>query len=107
MAENNKITLDENGLPTNKNSSMPAAVAFALLAQQEDVKINIQNLKDKLKEENIWIWNKGTIEKHLNLDGKKEQNWANFVDDVDKNGLETVLPNDHTEIKECMNWILE
>ena len=58
IATPNGIALD-NGLPTNKNSSMSAAEAFALLAQQANVQTNIQNLKVKLQAQNIWIWKKG------------------------------------------------
>lgn len=105
IATPNGIALD-NGLPTNKNSSMSAAEAFALLAQQANVQTNIQNLKVKLQAQNIWIWKKGTIEKHLNLAGKSESIWASFANNVDNDGLETVLPNDHAEITECINWIL-
>lgn len=101
----NRIALD-NRLPTNKNSSMSSAEAFALLAQQSNVQINIRNLKNKLQKQSIWIWTKGTIEKHLNLAGKSESIWASFANNVDNGGLETVLPNDHAEIKECINWIL-
>lgn len=106
IATKNGIALDDNGLPTKKNSSMSAAEAFALLAQQPNIQSNIGNLKTKLQAENIWIWKKGTIEKHLNLTGKTESIWVNFVNDVESNGIETVLPNDHTEITECINWIL-
>ncbi|WP_336129353.1 ATP-dependent nuclease [Mesoflavibacter sp. CH_XMU1422-2] len=105
IATPNGITLD-NGLPTNRNSSMSAAEAFALLAQQPNIQTNIENLKTKLLAENIWIWKKGTIEKHLNLTGKTESVWANFVNDIENDGIETTLPNDHTEITECINWIL-
>lgn len=105
IATPNGIALD-NGLPTNKNSSMSAADAFALLAQQANIQTNIQNLKTKLLLQNIWIWKKGSIEQHLNLAGKSESIWASFAHDVENNGLEIVLPDDHTEITECITWIL-
>ncbi len=105
IATPNGITLD-NGLPTNRNSSMSAADAFALLAQRPNVQQNILNLKAKLQAVNIWIWIKGTIEKHLNITGKTEHVWARFTNDVETNGLEVTLPDDHAEIVECINWIL-
>jgi hypothetical protein len=105
IATPNGIALD-NGLPTNKNSSMSAAEAFALLAQQTNVQANIDNLKTKLQTHNIWIWKKGTIEKHLDLNGKSESIWASFINNIETNGIELILPNDHTEITECINWIL-
>lgn len=105
IAAPNGINLD-NGLPTNRNSSMSAAEAFALLAEQSNIQTNIQNLKAKLQDQNIWIWKKGTIEKHLNITGKTESVWANFANEIDTNGIEATLPNDHAEITECINWIL-
>ena len=105
IATANGIALD-NGWPTNKNSSMSAASAFALLAQQPNVTQNIQNLKAKMQAQNIWIWTKGTIENHLSINGKTEQIWARFVNDVNTNGFETTLPNDHLEIRNCINWLL-
>ena len=105
IAAPNGIALD-NGLPTNRNSSMSAAEAFSLLAEQQNIQTNIQNLKTKLQAQNIWIWKKGTIEKHLNITGKTESVWARFANEIDTNGIEATLPNDHTEITECINWIL-
>lgn len=105
IAAPNGITLD-NGLPTNRNSSMSAADAFALLAQRPNIQQNILNLKAKLQAAHIWIWIKGTIEKHLNITGKTEQVWARFTNDIETNGLEATLPDDHVEIVECINWIL-
>ncbi|MGB5819837.1 MAG: AAA family ATPase [Saonia sp.] len=105
IATPNGIVLD-NGLPTNKNSSMSAADAFALLAQRPNIQENIINIKTKLQAVNIWIWTKGTIEKHLNITGKTEQVWARFSNDIETNGIEATLYNDHVEITECINWIL-
>lgn len=105
LAPDNGIVLD-NGLPTNKNSSMSAAEAFALLAQRANVQQNILNLKAKLQAQGIWIWTKGTIEKHLNISGKTEQAWARFKNDMETNGIEATLPNDHAEVRACINWIL-
>lgn len=105
IATPNGIALN-NGLPTNKNSSMSAADAFALLATQPNTQSNIENIKAKLQAQNIWIWKKGTIEKHLNLAGKTESVWASLANEINTNGIETTLPDDHTEITECINWIL-
>ena len=105
LAPANGIVLDNN-LPTNRNSSMSAAEAYALLAQRPNIKQNILNLKAKLQAQGIWIWTKGTIEKHLNINGKTEQVWARFTNDIETNGLEATLPNDHAEVRDCINWVL-
>lgn len=106
LAANHGINLDNNGLPTNKDSSMSAAEAFALLAQSPNVQENIQNIKTKLQVQNIWIWTKGTIEKHLDITGKTEQVWAVFINNMETNGIEATLPNDHAEVTDCINWVL-
>ena len=105
IAPEKGIALDNN-LPINKNSSMSAAEAFALLAQRPNIQQNILNLKAKLQDEGIWIWTKGTIEKHLNINGKTEQVWANFTNDIENNGIENALPNDHAEVRACIDWVL-
>ena len=106
IAPLNNINLGDDGLPTKRNSSMTASEAFALLAQSQNVQGNIENLKTKLRGQNIWIWKKGTIEDHLNIQGKNESVWAGFVQSVENDDFETVLPHDHQEIKDCINWLL-
>lgn len=95
-----------NGLPTKRNSSMTAAEAYGLLAQSPSIQQNITNLKTKLLVKNVWVWTKGTIEDHLNLPGKTESAWANFVHNVETNGFESTLPDDHQEVSDCINWLL-
>ena len=105
ISDPNNIVLN-NGWPINRNSSMSASEAISLLARSNDIQENIQNIKIKLQAYNIWIWTKGCIEKHMNLEGKSEGIWARFKNEVDVNGLENTLPNDHEEITACVNWIL-
>lgn len=105
LAANNGINLN-NGWPTKRHSSMTAEEAFALLAQSASVQTNIQNLKTKLIANGIWIWTKGAIEKHLNIQGKNEQVWASLRNEIETNGLEATLPNDHQEVSDCINWLL-
>ena len=106
IAPLNNINLGDDGLPTKRNSSMTASEAFALLAKSQNVQANIENLKTKLQGENIWIWKKGTIENHLNIQGKNEGVWTGFVQEVENDDIETALPNDHQEIRDCVNWLL-
>lgn len=105
LAKDYPISLNDNGWP-KKNSSMTSEEAFELLAKMSSE--NINNLRDKLKEEGIWIWTKGAIEKHLNIKMKNNESaWAKFKDDIEKNGLKATLPNDYEEIEACINWLLE
>lgn len=105
LANTNGINLID-GWPTKRNSSMTAEEAFALLAQSPSIQVNIQNLKAKLISNGIWIWTKGAIEKHLNIQGKNEQVWANLKNNIETNGIVLALPNDHQEISDCINWLL-
>ncbi|APX99750.1 ATP-dependent nuclease [Lacinutrix venerupis] len=105
LATTNGINLN-NGWPTKRNSSMTAEEAFALLAQSPSIQGNIQNLKAKLISNGIWIWTKGAIEKHLNIQGKNEQVWATLKNNIETNGIVLALPNDHQEISDCINWLL-
>ena len=105
LATTNGINLN-NGWPTKRNSSMTAEEAFALLAQSPSIQVNIQNLKAKLTSNGIWIWTKGAIEKHLNIQGKNEQVWAALKNNIETNGIVLALPNDHQEISDCINWLL-
>jgi len=60
--------LGDDGWPTSKNSSLTASKAFAKLAVDGEGSRLANNLHNKLKEHNIWVWKSGTIEEHLILD---------------------------------------
>ena len=105
IANQNNITIGNDGWPV-KNPNMSAADAFSILAQDQNAKQNISNICTKMKTHNIWVWNKGTIENHLNLSGKNEAIWANFINTLETTDLQTHLPNDYVEIENCINWIL-
>ncbi|MGK0446639.1 MAG: putative ATP-dependent endonuclease of OLD family [Polaribacter sp.] len=101
------IRLNEDGWPAKKDSSMNAEEAFALLAQEETIIPNINNLKEKLLLQGIWIWTKGAIEKHLDINGKNEAVWAPLKEKIESVGLAAALPNDYIEITNCVNWLLD
>lgn len=99
------INLDD-GWPC-KGGTLTAAEGFAKLAQSPNVQTNIQNLKTKFLNEKIWIWTKGTIENHLNLNGKTEAVWAKFQNDVEASNLNDTLQADYQEVEDCINWLLQ
>lgn len=105
IADTENISLAPDGWP-QKGNSKTAAEGFAILAKYESVKDNIVNICEKMKEHNIWVWKKGTIEDHLHLNGKSNQIWASFCASLDSSDLETLLPDDYEEIQNCINWIL-
>jgi len=102
----NNITIGVDGWPS-KNPNVSAAEAFAILAQSPNIIQNIQNICLNLQAHNIWVWKKGTIENHLNLQGKNEIVWAKFCNDLEVSDLQTLLPNDFQEIENCINWLLQ
>ncbi|WP_214228001.1 AAA family ATPase [Pedobacter sp. B4-66] len=105
IANANNITIGPDGWP-EKSQAVTAAEAFAILAKSASIATNLENICTKMKSHNIWVWRKGTIEDHLHLSGKNEVVWAAFVNSLDNNTLATMLPGDHTEIQNCITWLL-
>lgn len=54
----------------------------------------------------IYVWTKGTIEDHLGGIPKNETGWASFNARLESEALNVILPNDHVEITDFVNWIL-
>jgi hypothetical protein len=101
--ENTDILLSDDGLP-RKDGVVNASQAYKWLAEQEDTQINIDNLHNKLKEQNIWLWKKGAIEEHLSLSAKNEQAWARFKRRLDDEEFHHVV-NDN-EVINMLDWLL-
>lgn len=103
IAITHAITLNA-GWPTN--GSMSAADAFRLLAKEAVIQPNLLSLKAKMQAAGIYVWIKGTIEDHLGGIHKNESSWANFNSRLETQDLNVLLPNDHLEISELVNWLL-
>lgn len=103
IAPTHSITLNA-GWPTN--SSMSAADAFRLLAREAAIQANLSSLKAKMQYVGIYVWTKGTIEDHLGGIPKNETGWASFNARLESEALNVILPNDHVEITDFVNWIL-
>lgn len=104
FSQNPDIELSEDGLP-KKSGKLNAAQAYKWLSEQEDIKENIENLHNKLKENNIWLWTKGAIEEHLGLQGKNETEWAKFKKRLDEEIFEDIINDD--KVKEMLNWLID
>lgn len=102
FTQNTNILLSNDGLP-QKGGQLTAAQAFKWLAEQPDVQTEITNLHDILKSHNIWLWKKGAIEEHLNIQGKTELIWSSFKNNVEQNGFETVVQD--MDVIEMLEWI--
>ncbi|KQT16912.1 hypothetical protein ASG31_11105 [Chryseobacterium sp. Leaf404] len=105
IASTHSINLN-NGWPTNSGSSMSAASAFRLLATENAVKSHIEAVKIKMLAANIYVWTKGTIEDHLGNIPKNENGWATFNSRLDNEDLSMIIPDDHTEIEDLVNWLI-
>lgn len=106
IAAANNISIGNDGWPTKNTNSVTAAEGFAILARSPNVTANIANICNTMRGQNIWVWKKGTIENHLNLNGKTEAIWAAFASALDLSTLQVLLPHDYQEIEDCINWIL-
>lgn len=106
LAKQHDMKLTEDGWPKKKESHMTVAQFYNLLAQEKDIEENLRKLRNRLKENNIWLWSKGTIEDHLKIEGKKESIWAKFKNEVEENGLDTQIPDDYDEVKSCLEWLV-
>ncbi|MCR9262527.1 MAG: AAA family ATPase [Flavobacteriaceae bacterium] len=104
IAPTHSINLN-NGWPTNKDSSLTTSEAFALLASEAAIQVNISALKDKMMAVGVYVWTKGTIENHLGGISKNEMSWANFNARLENEELEAILPNDHLEITNLVTWL--
>lgn len=106
IAPTNNVSIGADGWPFKSGNSVSAAEGFAILAQSQNTKQNIENICTKMRAHNIWVWKNGAIEKHLNLTGKNETVWANFCNSLENSDLQTLLPNEYQEIENCINWLL-
>lgn len=95
MCETDEITM---------KGDTPGAKHCAPLAQKSDSEAFINNLHNKLKAKDIWVWKKGAIETHLGISGKNEYAWATFKQSIDDNGVNSAC-SDHEEIRNMIEWL--
>ncbi len=108
IAPTHSICLNDGWPTSTKNgSSMPAFEAFVLLASEAVILSNFVSLKTKMKKAGIYIWTKGAIENHLGGVQKNEMGWADFNEKLETDELKVILPSDHTEICDLINWLLQ
>jgi hypothetical protein len=106
LANQDQIALDQNGLPSKRNSPVSPSKAFEILAEHDDARPSIESLHQHLKNNRVWLWQKGAIEPHLGLEGKGPAHWASFSDRLSRDGVEAVCA-DHQSIRELFDWIRE
>lgn len=98
------VELDRTtGLP-KKGGALRPAEAYALLAADPDALQLIEILHNTLLLHDIWLWKKGTIEKHLGLASKTELEWARFQQRLRANGMQHACV-DAGEVMEMVSWL--
>lgn len=99
-----QFNLCSAGLPTKKGSQLEPNQAYEQLAKHPEAKCHIEALHRKMKNKDIWLWRKGTMESHLGIPGKGEDYWFDYITKLSDEGFETVV-EDTTGVVEFFDWI--
>ena len=106
--QNINISLAGDGFPQKvKNSTIhwEPSKCFEWLASQPSMISVIETLHQKLKTQNIWLWTKGAIEKHLNLNTKDENEWMKYLENFENKSFGIYVRD--KKVKEMIEWINE
>ena len=95
--------MDDAGLP-KKGNDRSASDGFQMLSEQSDAKPHIENIHNLLKDENIWLWQKGAIERHLELASKRSRDHLRFINDLETDGFVEEL-TDYENLKAMCEWL--
>lgn len=103
---NPNINIGGDGFPRKGNQNQwNAAKGFEWLAKQIPMVPIIESLHQKLKNQNIWIWTKGAIEKHLNINAKDENAWMAYLENFGNKSFGRYIRD--KKVKEMIEWINE
>ncbi|MCO4854905.1 AAA family ATPase [Herbaspirillum sp. WGmk3] len=103
----NQFLVGADGFPTRRNGTQYSTVlperAFELLAAA--MPNQISQLSGLLRQQNIWVWDKGAIELHLGIPRKDDAARMAFLALMKARGNlnHAAFPQD---IRDCVNWIL-
>jgi len=99
-----KYELDEEGLPCkNPDTNTAAKKAYELIAQKEDAKESIQNLKNKMLANGYWVWSKGDIEAVLGIEVKNKYGDLLKRISASESWKDEIAEPD--QLEEFFNWI--
>lgn len=105
-AEDLDIKLSEDGWPKkNKENSTSAEEAYEKLASNEDIQPHIENLHQKLRDQNIWVWKTGAIEKPFGITAKKDSARAKLITEMEQaeNPIDKV--DDPEMVQNLIEWL--
>ncbi|WP_348728836.1 AAA family ATPase [Rheinheimera texasensis] len=97
--------LKDQGVIQMKGDTPGAKHCEALVKDARSI-IHINNLHQLLKAQNIWVWQKGSIESHLGLRGKNEGEWAGFKNRINMvgNDINSVCA-DPISVNDLIAWL--
>ena len=103
LQQEQKIALDQEGLP-QKMGQVSAAMAFALMAGEQDAHAHIEALHAHFLALGIWVWKKGTIETHLGLTAKTPAAHLAFLTGYPNEQFRQGLPA-YGDVQAMMAWL--
>ena len=103
LEQERKIALAQDGLP-QQMGQVSAAMAFALLAGEQDARPHIEALHAHFLAHGIWVWKKGTIETHLGLTAKTPAAHLAFLNDYSNEQFRERLPA-YGDVQAMMAWL--
>lgn len=99
-----KCELSESGLP--KSSALgSAADAYGLLAGTSEGQSVVGGVHTKLEQHGIWAWQRGTIEAHLGLGGKRESDHREFEQRL-RSGTASDVIADYDGVVAFLDWLV-
>jgi predicted ATP-dependent endonuclease of OLD family len=104
IADRHGIRIGGDGWP-EKNGAVTAAKAFAILANEEEIREHLNAVHAELLTKNIWFWKRGAIEDHLGVNTKNEDTWSTLAERLKNEELIAVVP-DSQSIVDCINWLV-
>ena len=104
LAQEGRVTLDGNSLPTKKDGVVTSAKAYEILASEPDAMKPIQSIHEKLKHHNIWIWKDGAIEVYTGTTRKDSASLAHYKEKIMADGL-THTGKNYQGILDLVEWI--
>lgn len=98
------LGLDEKLIKQDSLTNIGAKL-FKKLCEHEEFTLSLEPIREKLKEQNIFIWGKGDIEAITELSSKKESEWNEFnqILSSSETGIESL--KNYESILEFCNWI--
>jgi hypothetical protein len=95
--------VSDDGFPC-KGGSLSAEKAWELLADDEEVRRNVEALHSDLQKRGIWFWRGGAMEAVLGIEGKKSSTHAGFLERLSRGSVSECVA-DATSLEACLRWI--